>query len=532
MATEPVDVLVVGAGTSGLSLALQAHDHGAHVRVVEGRPEEFRPSRAMVMHPRTLEVLRPLGVTDALLERADTSPAVQLHLGRRVVPVRVSDLDLPDTAFPHLTLIRQADVEAVLAAALAERGVEVERGTALVDGSTTPDRARATLHRDGAVEEVDCHHLAGCDGPASTVRGAAGIGWGGAPYAQEVVLADVELDGDVTPGLAHVVAGRRGLVFLFNIGERATWRLLATQPAGADPLPFGQPGPPVPVAELQTVLATAGLPATITHVAWSARVRLQHRLATAMRRDRLYLVGDAAHAHSPAAAQGMNTGIQDATNLGWKLALAARAERQHGVGTQTLLDSYERERWPVARLVLAATHATFWAEAGTDPLAGLARSRLAPLGAPLIPVLLRQRRLVAEGVRLLSGFRVSYRSSPLSLEDAPVVGGPHAGDRLPDETITCHGRRTRLHDLTAVPGTHVLLQRDAAPISHADLGQPGPAADTHPSQRPGAHLHRVTSMPGHGVVVVRPDGYVGYRSGEADPTLIRDWLVLAGECHG
>src|SRR6478736_3736295 len=383
MATEPVDVLVVGAGTSGLSLALQAHDHGAHVRVVEGRPEEFRPSRAMVMHPRTLEVLRPLGVTDGLLERADISPAVELHLGRRVVPVRVSDLDMPDTAFPHLTLIRQADVEAVLAAALAERGVEVERGTELVDGSTTPDRARATLHRDGAVEEVDCHHLAGCDGPASTVRGAAGIGWGGAPYAQEVVLADVELDGDVTPGLAHVVAGRRGLVFLFNIGERAT----------------------------------AGLPATITHVAWSARVRLQHRLATAMRRDRLYLVGDAAHAHSPAAAQGMNTGIQDATNLGWKLALAARAERQHGVGTQTLLDSYERERWPVARLVLAATHATFWAEAGTDPLAGLARSRLAPLGAPLIPVLLRQRRLVAEGVRLLSGFRVSYRSSPLSLED-------------------------------------------------------------------------------------------------------------------
>src|SRR5690349_17803350 len=199
MAAGPVDVLVVGAGTSGLALALQAHDHGAHVRVVERRPEAFRPSRAMVMHPRTLEVLRPLGVTDALLDRADTSPAVQLHLGRRVVPVRVSDLDLPDTAFPHLTLIRQAEVEEVLAAALAERGVEVERGTELVEAWTTPDLAGATIRRDGAVEEVDCHHLAGCDGPASTVRGAAVIGWRGAPYAQEVVLADVELDGGLTP---------------------------------------------------------------------------------------------------------------------------------------------------------------------------------------------------------------------------------------------------------------------------------------------------------------------------------------------
>ncbi|HEX8972572.1 FAD-dependent monooxygenase, partial [Oryzihumus sp.] len=384
--------------------------------------------------------------------------------------------------------------------------------------------------RDGAVEEVDCHHLVGCDGPASTVRTAAGIGWRGAAYAQEVVLADAELDGNLTEGLAHVVAGRRGLVFLFNVGERATWRLLATQPAGTDPLPFGQPGPPVPAAELQALLDTAGLPATITHVAWSARVRLQHRLATAMRRDRLYLVGDAAHAHSPAAAQGMNTGIQDATNLGWKLALAARAER-HGAGTQTLLDSYERERWPVARLVLAATHATFWAEAGTDPLASLARSRLVPLGAPLIPAVLRRRRLVAEGVRLLSGFRVGYRGSPLSVEDNPVTGAPHAGDRVPDQAVTCDGRPTRLHNLTALPGTHVLLRRDAPPITHADLGQPGPAADAHPRQRPGAHQHRLSSVPGRGVLVVRPDGYVGYRSDLADPTLIRGWLVLAGECH-
>ena len=126
------DVLVVGAGPTGLTLALLAHAHGAHVRVVERRPMLFRPSRALIVHARTLEVLRPLGVVDALLARADTAPAARLYLGRRVVPVRLAELDLPDTAYPHLTLLRQLDVETVLDAALRERGVLVERGTELV----------------------------------------------------------------------------------------------------------------------------------------------------------------------------------------------------------------------------------------------------------------------------------------------------------------------------------------------------------------------------------------------------------------
>jgi 2-polyprenyl-6-methoxyphenol hydroxylase-like FAD-dependent oxidoreductase len=126
------DILVVGAGPAELALALQAHDHGAAVRVVDRRPEAARPSRALIVHARTLEVLRPLGVTQALLARADTAPAADLRLGARVVRVGFGDLALPDTAFPHLTLVRQMDVERVLAEALAERGVTVQCGTELV----------------------------------------------------------------------------------------------------------------------------------------------------------------------------------------------------------------------------------------------------------------------------------------------------------------------------------------------------------------------------------------------------------------
>jgi 2-polyprenyl-6-methoxyphenol hydroxylase-like FAD-dependent oxidoreductase len=509
--SRAAEILVVGAGPTGLALALAAHDHGAHVRIVERRPETFRPSRALIMHPRTLEVLRPLGVTDALLARADVTPEARLHLGSRVVPVRLAELALPDTAFPHLALLRQTDVEEVLSEALRDRGMEVERGTELVEVCDGVGRARATLRSRAGIEQADWDFVAGCDGQGSTVRDAAGIGWHGGPYGVEVVLADVELDADLAAGVAHVVAGRGGLLFLFALGERATWRLLATRPAGRDRLPFGRTGPPVPPAALQALLDDAGLDARISEVAWSARYPLQHRLAVRFRRGRLFLAGDAAHAWSPAAGQGMNTGIQDAANLGWKLAFALSATDR-----AALLDSYDRERRPVARRVLALTHLAFWAEAATGRLPSLLRGVVAPLGAPAVPALIRRRRLVAGAARVLAQFWVAYADSPLSVEGQPrLIPGSRVGQRLPDATVTVMGHPARLHALLARPGVHVLLQRDADHLEHLALG-------------PHVTVHRLTSMPGAGLVTVRPDGYVGFRCGLADLPQLHAWLARVG----
>lgn len=510
--TRPAGILVAGAGPAGLALALQAHDHGADVRIVERRPAADRPSRALIVHSRTLEVLRPLGVTQALLAKADIAPTADLHLGRRVVRVSVGGLALGDTAFPHLSLIRQMDVETVLAQALADRGVEVERGTELASVHDERQGVRAVLRSRGIVTEALFGFVAGCDGPASTVRSQAGIGWPGRPYPVEVVLADAELTGDLADdGAAQVVAGRRGLVFAFRLGERATWRLLATRPAGAGRVPFGQPGPPVPAAELQALLDAAHLGAQITHLAWSAQVRVQHRVARQFHRGRLYLAGDAAHAYSPATGQGMNTAIQDAANLGWKLALGGSRP-----DSAALLGSYDTERRPAAVQTLAMTHLVFWGEAATGPIPALLRGTLAPCAAPALPVLLRRRRVIAEAIRVLSGLRISYRGSPLSTEAAPHPrGGPRAGDRLPDATVTAAGRGIRLHELLARPGIHVLLDRDA------DL----PAI---PSLGPLVHLHRITSNPGHGLLTVRPDGYVGLRSQTADADQLGAWLHLLG----
>jgi 2-polyprenyl-6-methoxyphenol hydroxylase-like FAD-dependent oxidoreductase len=501
------DILVAGAGPAGLALALQAHDHGTVVRVVDRRPEVVRPSRALILHARTLEVLRPLGVTQALLTRADIAPAADLRLGASVVRVSFGDLALPDTAFPHLTLVRQMDVERVLADALAGRGVEVERGTELAAVRDEPGGVRAVLRTPTGPEEARFGFVAGCDGPASTVRGQAGLGWTGRVYPVEVVLADAELDGDLPGDAAQVVAGRGGLLFAFRLGERATWRLLATRPATPGRLEPGSFGPPVSAIDLQALMDQAGLDARVTDLRWSSRVTVQRRVASRFRRGRMFLAGDAAHAYSPATGQGMNAAIQDAANLGWKLAFAAARP-----GDGPLLDSYDRERRPVACQLLALTNLAFWAEAGPGLVPSALRARLAPLAAPLLPALARGRP-AASGIRLLSQLDVSYRGSPLSVEGTPRRPGRlRAGDRLPDRLVRAGGRSIRLHELLARPGVHILLDRDADRLE--DLA-PGRFVT----------VHRLTSVPGRGVAVVRPDGYIGFRGWTAETGQLAAWLA-------
>jgi 2-polyprenyl-6-methoxyphenol hydroxylase-like FAD-dependent oxidoreductase len=514
MRSEPVDVLVAGAGPTGLTLALQAADHGASVRVVERRRELYRPSRALIVHSRTLEVLRPLGVTDALLASGDVAPSAQLHFRAGLVRARLDTFDLPDSAFPHLLLIRQADVEAVLAQALSARGIDIEWGAELVDAAARDGHAVATIR---GRDDAEARYLVGCDGAGSLVRRAAGMGWAGRAYRQEVVLADLELDGDLEAGVIHAVPTADGLVFLFACGERAPWRLLATRQVDRNGS-AGSTGAAVQLDVLAALLEQAGLRCAIAGAPWSARVPLQHRLAGRFRVGPLFVAGDAAHVHSPAGGQGMNTGMQDAANLGWKLAFAARTAGRPA-RVETLLNSYELERRPVARRVLAMTRIVFWAEAATDPAARAVRTSVASVGYTLLPILLARQRLLVHGVRTLSQLRVHYRRSPISIDGvARRRGALRAGERLPDGPITTPAGHARLHELLAHPGIHVLVDRDARlPLDGLPLEAP---------LRPDIQVYRRISSSGTGVVAVRPDGYVGFTGDGSPPDGLVSWLDL------
>jgi 2-polyprenyl-6-methoxyphenol hydroxylase-like FAD-dependent oxidoreductase len=504
------DILIVGAGPTGLTLALQAHALGARVRIVERRPREQRPSRALLMQARTWEVLSPLGVGDALLARADTAPRVDLRFGDRMVAVDATSAAVSASWYPAVSVLRQADVEAVLTRALSDCGIQVDQETELVALNARPGSETAVLlrHPTGP-RALTASWIVGCDGAGSTVRALAGIGWRGGQYRQEVLLADLELDGESPPDKAQVAVGRDGSCFLFPCGEQAPWRLVATRPATHPPTRAGEPGPPVPADDLQRLMDGAGIPARATAVAWSSKVSLRYGLASTYRKDMIFLAGDAAHLQSPAGGQGMNTGIQDAVNLGWKLALAPGSSRP-----ADLLESYEQERRPVARRIRRWTDLALRAESGTDPLTRWARTTVVPAVAPFMPPVLRRHRLIDPGLRRLSQLDIDYRRSVLSTQQGPGrLGGIRAGDRLPDRAVIADGRRTTLHQLIAQPGIHLLLERDACPTP---LGLP----DT-------VHVHRLSGVAGCGLMVVRPDGYVGMCAPSAGASLTA-WLALAG----
>ena len=452
-----LDVLVVGAGPTGLSLAAQLQAFGARVRIVDRQLDRVHESRALGVQPRTLEVLRGLGLAEELLARGNDAVWVQLHAGGRVVGIRLFGLGLDDTAYRFLLLVSQAETEQVLGEHLAAGGISVQRGVEVVGFGADPDAVASTLvHRDGRAEQVRARYLVGCDGANSTVRRAAKIAFPGGAYPQSFALADLEADG-LDPAAAHAFLAEEGIVLFFPLGRPASWRLLAMHPSLQGRREPAQPS----LEELQALAdAMTGGGVRLGDPVWRTYFGLQHRHATRYQAGRVFIAGDAAHIHSPAGAQGMNTGIQDAGNLGWKLALVSR-----GAADPALLDTYDAERRPVGALVVGLTDRAFSAATSTNPLLGALRTQLVPR---VLPLGLRWDRAVAAGFRTLAQLNLGYRHSPAVQEGRPGLRrGPRAGDRFPDARVARDGQGCWLGEALAAPRFHLLLC--------------GPPGDWHPA---------------------------------------------------
>jgi 2-polyprenyl-6-methoxyphenol hydroxylase-like FAD-dependent oxidoreductase len=517
---DRLDVLVVGAGPTGLTLAAQLQALGATCRIIDRQPDRVHESRALAIQPRTLEVLRGLGVTQELLARGNDAVWVELHGGGRAVRIRLFGLGLDDTAYPFLLFVSQAETEQVLLDHLAAGGVRVERRVELVAFHSDADGVMGTLrHADGHTEQVRTRYLAGCDGAASTVRRGAGIPFQGGAYPQTFALADLEVDGDLAADAAHAFLGQTGLVLFFPLGRPASWRLLAMHPTLQGRREPARPS----LEELQALsdLFTGGR-LRLRDPVWLTYFRLAHRHASRYRSGRVFLAGDAAHVHSPAGAQGMNTGIQDAWNLGWKLALAAR-----GLATEALLDSYDAERRPVGGFVVRFTDRAFAVATSTNPLLRAVRTGLVPR---VLPLALRFDRGLAYGFRTIAQLGIGYRHSPAVQEGHPALRrGPRAGDRLPDARVARDGQVCWLGEALAVPRFHLLL------CGRPDAWDAGQLTAVRARYREVLAVHHLTREAAPGALhdidgqafarlgvadtahyLIRPDGHVGYRCAGTD----------------
>jgi 2-polyprenyl-6-methoxyphenol hydroxylase-like FAD-dependent oxidoreductase len=522
-------VLVVGAGPTGLTLAGRLASMGSQIRIVDRAADRVHESRALAIQPRTLEVLRGLGIAQALIELGN--PAIQLELradGRRG-RLPLFDIGIEDTAFPFLLFLSQAENERVLSERLRDLGTTVERGLELVSLEQDEKIATCTLRRDdGSTETVVAHYVVGCDGAHSAVRRLAKIPFMGGSYAPIFALGDVEADGDLDAEVAYAYLRRHGILFFFPLGEPTTWRVIGM--LSSERVSEGGEGSAVlTLGELQTLVAyyTHGR-IQLRDPAWLTRFGLAHRQAARYRSGRVFLAGDAAHVHSPAGAQGMNTGIQDAWNLGWKLAQVSS-----GIARPELLDSYHLERWPIGRSVLRLSDRAFTVATSSSVIAGAVRTQLAPR---LLPLVARSPRVRALAFRLISELAINYRRSPAVAEgDSPPRRGPRAGDRLPDARVAKNHRGYWLHEAVEAPMYHLLL---CGPTEFWDEAEVKRFADRWSDV---VTVHRLTRDPGADVLrdergdalkrldadggaqyLVRPDGHVAFRSGGSH-------LVGAGE---
>ena len=498
------DVLIVGAGPTGLVLALWLTRLGARVRIVDKTAEAGTTSRALGVQARTLEFYSQVGLADAVVEHGHQILAANLWVtGKQVARAVFGEMGAGLSPFPYALIYPQDEHERLLIERLTASGVAVERNTELVEFADASGGVRAHLKRaDGTLETCEAVYLAGCDGAHSNVREALKIGFPGGTYAHLFYVADVEAAGAAMNGELHVALDSTDFLAVFPLKGEGRARLIGTVREDSqvehDTLSWNDVS--------QRVIEWMRI--DIQRVNWFSTYRVHHRVADHFRSGRAFLLGDAAHIHSPVGAQGMNTGIGDAVNLAWKLAavLGGRADA-------SLLDTYEPERIAFARRLVATTDEAFTGVTGDGALARLVRLHIVPILFPLITRLASLRRVM---FRTISQIVVNYRGSNLSEGSAGMV---HGGDRLPWVKLNLNGIEDNFAPLTSLDW-QLHVYGEAAPTIQAMCDARRLPLHTFPwrSDMDRAGLQR------NAVYLVRPDGYVGVADSVGSAITITSYL--------
>jgi 2-polyprenyl-6-methoxyphenol hydroxylase-like FAD-dependent oxidoreductase len=490
MKPEDCSVLIAGAGPTGLTLACSLAQRGVPFRIVDKAEVYFNGSRGKGLQPRSLELLDKLGVIDEILAGGRFHLPFRGYDGAKVIGDRdphQGRFPTPDVPYASPLIIPQWRVEEILRERLQSFGSRVELATELTGFEQDKEQVMATLAHAGREERVRVSYLVGADGGRSFVRHAMGVGFEGETWASErMLIGDVRVDGLDREHWHSWMNNDLGWLALCPLPGTDSFQLQAQ---------IGPEEPDVPSLDrFQQIVdeRTGGLGLRLNSATWMSLYRANVRMVDRYRAGRVFLAGDAAHVHSPAGGQGMNTGIQDALNLGWKLANVVGGARD------TLLDSYEEERLPVAAWMLGVTTKLHRDDLGTKTGDGRRGPETLQLG-------------------------INYRGSSLALEARKVAGTLRAGDRAPDSP--CHlasGEPFRLFD--AMRGSHfTLLAFDADDpetlVKAAGcqgmetrayvIAEPGTSHRGKTILDPDGHARRIYDVERGSLILIRPDGYIG-----------------------
>ncbi|MDQ3638229.1 MAG: FAD-dependent monooxygenase [Actinomycetota bacterium] len=522
---KAADVLVVGAGPTGLAFAYQLRRLGVSFRIIEKNPEPSTTSKAIGLQYRVSEVLTWMGLFDRFLARGVTGTGLNFYAsGERILHLRLDRLDGMSGrgAFePQSIVIPQSETEALLIEALGERGVEVERSTTFVEFTQDNDRVISRIRgADGVEELIESRYLVSCEGPHSMIRKQAGLSFAGKTYPVSYFMADVELDWAASRNDVHVWIHEDGMFSAIPMPGERRWRLFVESGKQVEE------GATEVTLDLVRWLMAERTGDHITQASdptWLSEFRISCRMVDRFSNGRVFLAGDAAHIHSPTGGQGITTGVQDAYNLAWKLDLVLR-----GAAPDSLLDTYAEERLPIVRRVLKTTDQTASVFLAHSCARQLFRDRVV---LPLLRSRVMQKRLT----RRLSQLDMNYRGTSLSdHQETGLLGRARvrAGDRAPDVVFrdARTGAETSLFASLGHSRLVALFGQGQDPAGTEDrttrieqlmeaLGRLGvecflvwPESTRQPDEGLVdiyGDFHRLYGARGEFLYLIRPDGYVG-----------------------
>ena len=480
-------MLIVGAGPTGLVLALWLSRFGVRVRIIDKLAASGTTSRALAVQGRTLEFYQQFGLAQAVIEHGHKVAGVNLWVKTKpAARIPLGDLGQGLTPFPFPLIFPQDAHEALLIERLSALGITIERQVELADFEDRGGEIRATLRQAGSEEVGSYTYLAGCDGARSRVREVLGAGFPGGTYDHLFYVADVDAGGPPMNGELHIDIDDADFLGVFPLRETGKARLIGSV---RDDVAKDHEH-----LEFEDVRGRAmqNLRIEVKQVNWFSTYRVHHRVAQQFRKGRAFLLGDAAHIHSPVGGQGMNTGIGDAVNLAWKLAASLKEPRR-----SWLLDTYEPERIAFARRLVATTDRAFTAVTSDTTFARFVRTKVIPA---VVPALLRLPAMRRFAFRTVSQIAVNYRDSPLSRGTAGRLRG---GDRLPWVMI----KRGESHNFVALTSMdwQIHVYGDPAPGLRALADGRKIPLHVFPWE---AGMKRA-GFERNAAYLIRPDGYIG-----------------------